>query len=58
MIYVLIVLSWYSGYVRGAQVVTQEFSSEAACVQAQMAVEREFKGWDISDRVRAFCVPK
>lgn len=58
MTHVLIVVGWFGGYVGGAIVTTQEFSSQAACENAKQVILAERQAWKIGDLLRPICVPK
>lgn len=58
MIYVLIVISYFSGNGGNGQTVSfQEFESYEACVYASKAIEEKKKGYTW-DNYKLTCVPK
>lgn len=56
---VLIIMTWLSGYVGGAVVTVQEFSSLTTCENAKNLLLTEGKKWTGSkDTMIAWCVSK
>jgi Mn2+/Fe2+ NRAMP family transporter len=55
---ILIIISWFSGYVSGPVITMQEFTTVDRCEHAADVLREQAVSWDISKRVRAFCVLK
>lgn len=54
--YVLLVATWFGGYVSGYSVIAQEFTSAGACNVAKDSLQTMTS--DASYKLRVTCVPK
>ena len=58
MSYVLIVVGWLGGAVKGAAVSTQEFTSVERCEAARLALVEDAKARGLEDALKAICLQK
>jgi hypothetical protein len=58
MIYVLIVVSYFSGYQNGQTVTFQEFNSKQACESAVIFLKENRYSRYSHDNYKLICVPK